>query len=394
MAKALASGALSLLVLILIGFAGFMGWARDTFVGQGPLNAAICFEVPRGANLTRVTAALHGAGAISHPQIFRIGAGYLELADDLKFGSYVLAAGISMQDVLAAITEGGQSTCGREKNFRIGVTGADIVLRAVDPATSGYIEVAKYDPLLEPAPAVLDTPEWQSDVRLRVTLAEGVTSWQVVEALKAAPFLTGDLGDVPPEGSLAPDSYEITEGTARADILAQMAARQETVLEQAWAARADGLPYKTPQEALIMASIVEKETGVAAERKKVASVFLNRIDQGMRLQTDPTVIYGITLGQGVLGRGLRRSELDRPTPYNTYQIDGLPPTPIANPGALSIEAALNPETTPYIFFVADGTGGHAFAVTLREHNENVARWREIEAKMAAEAEAAGEAAGQ
>ena len=127
-----------------------------------------------------------------------------------------------------------------------------------------------------------------------------------------------------------------------------------------------------------MASIVEKETGVAEERRQVASVFVNRLERGMRLQTDPTVIYGITLGQGVLGRGIRQSELRRETPYNTYVIDGMPPTPIANPGRLSIEAALNPDTTDYIFFVADGTGGHAFAVTLQEHNANVARWREIE----------------
>lgn len=131
-----------------------------------------------------------------------------------------------------------------------------------------------------------------------------------------------------------------------------------------------------------MASIVEKETGVPEERKRVASVFLNRIAAGMRLQTDPTVIYGITKGEGVLGRGLRQSELRRETPYNTYVIDGLPPTPIANPGRLSIEAALNPETTDYIFFVADGTGGHAFAVTLDQHNDNVAKWRAIEAEQA------------
>lgn len=129
----------------------------------------------------------------------------------------------------------------------------------------------------------------------------------------------------------------------------------------------------------MLASIVEKETGVAAERRQVASVFINRLNQGMRLQTDPTVIYGITKGQGILGRGLRRSELRRKTDYNTYQIDGLPPGPIANPGKAAIEAALNPDTTEYIFFVADGTGGHAFAKTLRQHNDNVAKWRAIEA---------------
>ena len=158
-----------------------------------------------------------------------------------------------------------------------------------------------------------------------------------------------------------------------------METRQSQTLSELWATRAEGLPYKSPQEALIMASIVEKETGVPAERKVVASVFLNRLAQGIKLQTDPTVIYGVTKGQGILGRGLRQSELRRETPWNTYVITGLPATPIANPGRLSIEAALNPDSTDYLFFVADGTGGHAFAATLEEHNKNVAKWRAIEA---------------
>jgi UPF0755 protein len=160
-----------------------------------------------------------------------------------------------------------------------------------------------------------------------------------------------------------------------------MAAAQTRILDAAWEARADGLPLESKEEALILASIVEKETGVPEERRQVASVFINRLNQGMRLQTDPTVIYGITLGEGNgLGRGIRQSELRRRTPYNTYVIDGLPPTPIANPGRLAIEAALNPDDTPYIFFVADGTGGHAFAVTIADHNRNVAEWRKIEAE--------------
>ena len=162
-----------------------------------------------------------------------------------------------------------------------------------------------------------------------------------------------------------------------------MKANQARTLDQLWAERAADLPYKTKEEALVMASIVEKETGVAEERPQVASVFINRIAQGMRLQTDPTVIYGITKGEGVLGRGLRQSELRKATPFNTYVIEGLPPTPIANPGRLSIAAALNPAKTDYLFFVADGTGGHAFAKTLAEHNENVAKWRAIEAQAPA-----------
>ena len=153
---------------------------------------------------------------------------------------------------------------------------------------------------------------------------------------------------------------------------------QTQILFEAWQARDDDLPYDDMQEALIMASIVEKETGQPEERPQVASVFVNRLRQGMRLQTDPTVIYGVTLGEGVLGRGLRRSELDRETPWNTYIIPGLPATPIANPGRAAIEAVMHPDSTPYIFFVADGTGGHAFATNLADHNRNVARWREIE----------------
>ncbi|MFT6119249.1 MAG: UPF0755 protein [Yoonia sp.] len=161
-----------------------------------------------------------------------------------------------------------------------------------------------------------------------------------------------------------------------------MTSAQSQILAEAWAGRADGVPLASPEEALILASIVEKETGVAEERRQVASVFVNRLNQGMRLQTDPTVIYGITQGEGILGRGLRQSELRRETPWNTYVIPALPPTPIANPGRASIEAALNPDSTPFIFFVADGTGGHAFATTLADHNRNVQVWRAIEAERA------------
>jgi UPF0755 protein len=386
MAKAIASGALTLLIVVLFAFAGLLGWAQSQYTGAGPLAQPICFEVKKGANLTAVAEDLAARGAISNTRIFRIGASYAEKADELKFGSYLLPAGVSMAQALDAMTAGGQSTCGREMNYRIGVNQADIILRELDPKTNDYVEVAKYDPAVDPRPAILDDEAWKVDLRLRITLAEGVTSWQVVQSLNAADFLTGEIGDVPPEGSLAPDSYEIVEGAARADILAEMTARQSKTLAELWETRADGLPYDTPQEALIMASIVEKETGIADERRQVASVFLNRMAEGMRLQTDPTVIYGITKGQGVLGRGLRRSELQRETPYNTYVIDGMPPTPIANPGRLSIEAALNPDTTDYLYFVADGSGGHAFAKTLKEHNKNVEAWRKIEAEQAKKAE--------
>lgn len=376
--RAIASNALTLFIVLLVALAGLLAWGREQFTGPGPLEQAICFRVERGDSLSAVSRALEEQGAISDARIFRIGAEYSEKADALKFGSYLVTPGASMAQVLDAVTAGGQSTCGREVNYRISVASAEVVLRQLDPSTNRYVEVVKFDPATVAAPAeYLDVAE-ADDIRWRVTLAEGVTSWQVVDALKRAEFLTGEIAEVPPEGSLSPDSYEVERGSDRAALLAEMAARQAAVIEELWASRAEGLPYDTPEEAMIMASIVEKETSVPEERRRVASVFVNRMEQGMRLQTDPTVIYGITKGEGVLGRGLRQSELRRETPWNTYVIDGLPPTPIANPGRLSIEAALNPEDSDYLYFVADGTGGHAFARTLAEHNENVARWREIE----------------
>jgi len=376
--RALASNALTLFIVLLVMASGLLAWGRQQFTGTGPLEAAICFRVERGATLSAVSRALAEQGAVSDARIFRIGADYSDKADGLKFGSYLVPAGASMAQVLDILTASGQSTCGREVNFRISVAQAEVVLRELDPETNRYVEVAKFDPAKEAAPAEYVSVKEADDIRWRVTLAEGVTSWQVVDSLKRADFLEGLIDKVPPEGTLAPDSYEVERGSVRADLLAEMTKRQEALLADLWAARAEGLPYDTPEEALIMASIVEKETGIPEERKQVASVFVNRLRQGMRLQTDPTVIYGITKGEGVLGRGLRQSELRRRTDWNTYVIGGLPPTPIANPGRLSIEAALNPDTTDYLFFVADGSGGHVFARTLAEHNQNVARWRAIE----------------
>lgn len=382
--KSVASNALTLFIVLLVVAAGLVTWGREQFTGPGPLTQAVCVKVERGASLASVSQALEKQGAVTDARIFRIGADYSDKAADLKFGSYLVQPGSSMRQVLDQLTEGGQSTCGREVNFRIGVNAQDVILRELDPETNRYEEVVKFDPATDAVPPEYVEVAEAEDIRWRVTLAEGVTSWQVVEALKRADFLTGEIAAVPAEGTLAPDSYEVDRGSARADLIAAMEAKQVATLAELWASRAAGVPYDTPEEALIMASIVEKETGIAEERKRVASVFVNRLEQGMRLQTDPTVIYGITKGEGVLGRGLRQSELRRETPWNTYVIDGLPPTPIANPGRLSIEAALNPDTTDYLFFVADGTGGHAFAVTLAEHNENVARWRAIEAQQGAD----------
>lgn len=384
--RSIASNALTLFIVILIAMAALVAWGRNEFFAAGPLAEPICLEVERGASLSAVSRNLEERGAITDARIFRIGAEYADRADDLKFGSYMVPANASMSEVLEAITATGRSTCGRDLNFRIGVTKADVVLSELDLSSNAYSEVARFDAGVDPLPPeYLDVADDPALV-FRVTVAEGVTSWQIVDALKKADFLQGALETVPPEGSLAPGGYEVERGTERSTIIAEMTERQAAALAEAWANRAEGLPYDTPEEALIMASIIEKETAIAEERGRVASVFINRLQQGMRLQTDPTVIYGITKGEGVLGRGLRQSELRRETPYNTYVIDGLPPTPIANPGAEAIRAAVNPDTTDYLFFVADGTGGHAFATTLDEHNENVARWRQIEAEQGTQGE--------
>jgi UPF0755 protein len=218
-------------------------------------------------------------------------------------------------------------------------------------------------------------------VRHYVTLPEGWSSAQAVDILMRQPLLTGDIPDIPEEGSLWPDTYEISRGDTRASVIARMTRAQADNLARMWAARSPRTVVKSPEEAVILASIVEKETAVAAERPRVAAVFSNRLRIGMRLESDPTIVYGITRGRP-LGRGIRRSELDARTDWNTYQIDGLPPTPIANPGKEALAAVLDPPVSDELFFVADGTGGHAFARTFDEHLANVARWREIERRKA------------
>ncbi len=380
----IASTALSLFVLVLIVFGGLVAWGQRQYVEPGPLEAAICLRVEPGSNFSRVSENLAAEGAVSSAAILRMGADYTGKAQALKAGSFLVPENASMEQIVDIVTRGGASTCGTEIVYRIGVLASDIQVRELDPATERFVTRVEFAPDAEQIPADYLRLRDQIDTRFRVAVAEGATSWQIVEALKEAEFLSGSVDEVPPEGRLAPDSYEVRPGDDRAEVIARMQSAQESRLAEAWANRAEGLPYGTPEEALIMASIVEKETGVAEERRAVASVFVNRLRAGMRLQTDPTVIYGITQGQGALGRGLRQSELRSETAYNTYVIDGLPPTPIANPGLASIEAALDPANTDYIFFVADGSGGHAFAETLAEHNRNVARWREIEAERASD----------
>ncbi|MCB5410004.1 endolytic transglycosylase MltG [Pseudogemmobacter faecipullorum] len=380
--KSVASNALTLFIVLLAAAAGLVAWGRSEFNGPGPLTEAVCIQVERGASVASVSRNLEARGAVSDARIFRIGADYAGKARDLKFGSYMIPAGASMDEVLTALTQGGASTCGQEIQLLIGVAAAQAIVREMDPASNRFIEVAKFAPG-EAAPAEYTEAMANPDMRYRVTLVEGATSWAVADALRKADFLSGELREVAPEGSLAPQSYDVEKGSDRAALIGRMASVQEQIMAELWPGRAADLPYDTPEQAMIMASIIEKETSVPEERGLVASVFVNRLRQGMRLQTDPTVIYGITKGEGVLGRGLRASELRRSTPYNTYVIDGLPPGPIANPGRASIAAALNPDTADYVFFVADGTGGHAFARTLAEHNENVARWRAIEKEQGA-----------
>ncbi|WP_323716992.1 endolytic transglycosylase MltG [Paracoccus aminovorans] len=374
----IASNFLTLLIVILIAVAAAIAWAKHQYVAPGPSATAACVRVAPGASLSAVSEQLADQGVVSNAYIFRAGADYAGKSRDLKYGSYLVPPKSSMEEVVRVITSGGPSTCGTEVIYRIGVRENSVILRDTDAETGQMAEQAKYNPATEPAPEPIAAAEAKTDVRLRITVAEGVTSWQVVEGLKQAGFMAGTVAKPPAEGSLAPDTYDVQKGADRAELLAEMARRQAANLAAAWETRQPDLPYKTPQEALIMASIIEKETAVPDERRLVASVFVNRMRRGMRLETDPTVIYGITKGEGVLDRGIRGSELRRRTPYNTYQVDGLPPTPIANPGKASIAAAMDPEDADYVFFVADGSGGHAFARTLEEHTQNVKRWREIE----------------
>ena len=380
--RSIASNAITFLIVALFLAGGVILWGRAQYEAPGPLAQAICVQVERGTNFRRVSRALEQQGAVSSVSIFRIGADYAGKTDQLKAGSYIVEAGASMQNIVDVVTRGGASTCGTEIVYRIGVNRLVAQVREVDPAQNQFVEIAAFQPAAEDAPAQYTDVRASQDTRYRIALAEGVTSWQVVTALRSMDVLRGSIDQVPPEGSLAPDSYEVRPGDQRADVLSRMAQKQDLLLAAAWEQRKTDLPLDTPEELLILASIIEKETGVADERRQVASVFVNRLNRGMPLQTDPTVIYGITRGQGVLGRGLRRSELRAATPWNTYVIAGLPPTPIANPGRASLMAAAQPDETDYVFFVADGTGGHAFAKTLDAHNRNVAQWRKIEAERA------------
>ncbi len=378
----IAANAFTFLIVGLFLLAGLVAWGTREYSAEGPLDAAICLEVPSGGTMKRLSADLVEKGAISSAFIFEVGADYTDKSGQLKLGRFRVPEQASMQEIVDIVTRGGRNTCGAEVIYRVGINRTIVDVRELDPATNAFVELVSFQA------GELEVPETYAEVRAdgnatyRVVIAEGTTSWQILNALGQIDILRSDVTDVPPEGSLAPRDYDIREGDTVSSVLNRMREEQTAILTEAWENRVEGLPLISSEEALILASIIEKETSVPDERRQVSSVFVNRLNRGMRLQTDPTVIYGITRGEGVLGRGLRQSELRGATPWNTYVIPGLPPTPIANPGKAAIEAALDPDTTEYIFFVADGTGGHAFATNLDDHNRNVAAWRQIEAERA------------
>lgn len=314
------------------------GWGLFAYAGPGPKaerGEETTVTLRRGAGLSEIADTLAQAGVIRNASVFMLAARLNGAAGELKAGEYAVPSGAPMTRVLEKIRKG---------------------------------EV----------------------VRHFVTIPEGVTSEAAVEILMRNPVLTGAV-PVPEEGVLLPQTYDVQRGEDRAAVLQRMIDARTALLRRLWSVRSPDLPVSTPQQAVILASIVEKETGLASERPRVAAVFVNRLRQGMRLESDPTVVYGLTGGRK-LGRGLRRSELAAMTPYNTYLIAGLPPGPITNPGEASIAAVLNPPVTDELFFVADGTGGHVFAASFDAHLKNVARWRAVERERAAAATAPAPAA--
>ena len=327
----------AVLAVLAAGSAVYFGKAR--FAAPGPLAEPKSVLISRGSDLDSISALLARQNVIDSPFIFSAAVRAYGQEDKLKAGEYLFEPAVSMEGVLEDL-----------------VTGKS-VLHAV-------------------------------------RIPEGLTSEQIVERLRQDPVLVGDIAAIPAEGSLMPDTYKFTRGATRQQILDQMERAQARAVDEIWGRRSPDLPIRTREEFVTLASIVEKETGQSDERSRVAGVFINRLRDNMRLQSDPTIIYGLFGGKGKpADRPIFRSDLEKETPYNTYRIAGLPPTPIANPGRAALEAVANPSRTREVYFVADGTGGHAFAETLEDHNRNVARWRKIEAakKAAAESVAAGAA---
>ncbi len=314
--------AILLLVLVVLGTAavgGGLAGAQRLINQDGPLTADTAIVVPRGTPVVSIARLLQDAGAVRHAGLFAAAARWYGRERPLRAGEFMIAARSSVAEVIAVLQDG-------------------------------------------------------DEVARRLTVPEGLTSQEVRALVAETDALEGAVPEVA-EGVLLPETYHYVLGESRAEVIARMVAAQETALAELWGSRAADLPIETPAQALVLASIVERETSLDEERPQVAAVFVNRLRRGMRLQSDPTVAYGLTPDGAPLARALTRKDLQTEHPYNTYVIDGLPPGPIANPGRASIAAVLNPGETDALFFVADGTGGHAFARTLDEHNRNVAKWR-------------------
>ena len=302
---------------------GYWLYLKQQYEATGPLTQETVVIVPRGAGLATIAEDLAAAGVIEDAYTFRLGVRLFGDARALQAGEFAFPAGSSMRDAAALLASG-------------------------------------------------------RTVVHRLTVPEGLTSVEIVALLAAAEPLAGEIAAVPPDGALLPETYHFHRGDSRESVLERMRQSMDLALAELWPTRDEKLPLAGPEEAVILASIVEKETGVDAERPLVASVFVNRLRKGMPLQSDPTVVYGITEGKAPLGRALTRQDLAQPTAYNTYQIPGLPPAPIANPGRAALQAVVQPAESDFFYFVADGNGGHAFARTLAEHNANVAKWRKIQ----------------
>ena len=314
------------LLLLLAGLlSGAWIWEGWQFSSPGPWarrGSETVVDIPPREGLWGVASRMRNAGVIESAPLFALGVRLRGESGLLRAGEYAIPSRASMEDI-AAILKVGRS------------------------------------------------------IEHKVTAAEGLTSGMIVDIINADPELTGPRETPPEEGTLLPETYFFNRDATRGSIVARMREAQTQFLSRAWASRATGLPFQTPQEAVTLASIVEKETAIPEERRHIAAVFINRMRRGMKLESDPTVIYGISKGYP-LGRGILASELSRATPYNTYAVAGLPPTPICNPGKDTILAVLNPERSADLYFVADGTGGHAFAASKNEHDRNVARWRKLE----------------
>jgi UPF0755 protein len=305
--------------------AATLAWALQRIEAPGPLAEDRVYIVPSGAGVNRIATDLEETGIITSSLLFRLYVHYRRAESKLRAGEYALQPGASMAQIFDLLVAG-------------------------------------------------------RTVLHRVTIPEGLTSYEAVALLNTADPLTGTAG-IPPEGSILPETYSFTRDEDRTEIVAHMQEAMTRTLEELWADRADDLPIKTPEEAVILASIVERETGIPEERPRVAAVFVNRLRKGMRLQSDPTIIYALSEGKGRIDRQLLFKDLELDNPYNTYRVRGLPPGPICNPGRASLAAVLNPPKTRELFFVADGTGGHVFAETLAEHERNVRKWRKIEREI-------------